>query len=78
MMEQSAQNYFSPENRVAPLGIVAMNGAEELSDKIDRDNGKRKERDSRPFDKGEAEAPQHHAPEIRHQNLYRHNDRQDL
>ena len=35
MMEQSAQNYFSPENRVAPLGIVAMNGAEELSDKIE-------------------------------------------
>ena len=34
-MEQSAQFFFSPENRVAPLGIVALNGAEELADKIE-------------------------------------------
>ena len=34
-MEQSAQFFFSPENRVAPLGIVAMEGAQELADKIE-------------------------------------------
>ena len=34
-MEQSAQNFFSPENRVAPLGIVALEGAEELAQKIE-------------------------------------------
>ncbi len=33
-MEQSAQ-FFSPENRVAPLGIVSLEGATELSDKIE-------------------------------------------
>ncbi len=34
-MEQSAQFFFSPENRVAPLGIVSLEGANELSDKIE-------------------------------------------
>lgn len=33
-MEQSAQ-FFSPENRVAPLGIISLEGATELSDKIE-------------------------------------------
>lgn len=34
-MEESAQFFFSPENRVAPLGIVSLEGANELSDKIE-------------------------------------------
>jgi len=34
-MEQSAQFFFSPENRVAPLGIISLEGANELSDKIE-------------------------------------------
>ena len=34
-MEQSPKMYFSPENRVAPLGIVALEGAEELAQKIE-------------------------------------------
>ncbi len=34
-MEESAQFFFSPENRVAPLGIVSLEGASELSDKIE-------------------------------------------
>ena len=34
-MEQKAQSFFSPENRVAPLGIITLEGAEELSEKID-------------------------------------------
>lgn len=34
-MEQSAQFFFSPENRVAPLGIISLEGATELSDKIE-------------------------------------------
>ena len=34
-MEQSAQYVFSPENRVAPLGIVSLEGATELSNKIE-------------------------------------------
>ncbi len=34
-MEQSAQFFFSPENRVAPLGIISLEGARELSDKIE-------------------------------------------
>ncbi len=33
-MEQPAQ-FFSPENRVAPLGIISLEGATELSDKIE-------------------------------------------
>ena len=39
-MEQSAQFFFSPENRVAPLGIVAMEGAQELADKIEAPQGR--------------------------------------
>ena len=35
LMEQSAQYVFSPENRVAPLGIVSLEGATELSNKIE-------------------------------------------
>ena len=34
-MDQTAQFFFSPENRVAPLGIITLEGAEELSEKID-------------------------------------------
>ena len=34
-MDQSAQFFFSPENRVAPLGIIALEGARELSAKIE-------------------------------------------
>ncbi len=34
-MEQSAQFFFSPENRVAPLGIVALEGAEDLANEIE-------------------------------------------
>ncbi len=34
-MEQSAQSFFSPEDRVAPLGIISLEGAQELSDKIE-------------------------------------------
>lgn len=34
-MEQSAQFFFSPENRVAPLGIISLEGATELSRKIE-------------------------------------------
>ncbi len=34
-MEQSAQFFFSPENRVAPLGIISLEGARELSDRIE-------------------------------------------
>lgn len=34
-MEQSAQFFFSPQTRVAPLGIVSLEGATELSNKIE-------------------------------------------
>jgi ribose-phosphate pyrophosphokinase len=34
-MEQSSKFFFSPENRVAPLGIVSLEGATELSRKIE-------------------------------------------
>ncbi len=34
-MEQSAQVFFNPGNRVAPLGIVALEGASELAQKIE-------------------------------------------
>lgn len=34
-MEQSAQFFVSHENRVGPLGIIALDGALELSDKIE-------------------------------------------
>lgn len=34
-MEQSAQFFVSHENRVGPLGIIALEGAQELSDKIE-------------------------------------------
>lgn len=34
-MEQSAQSFFSPKNRVAPLGILSLQGANELSAKIE-------------------------------------------
>ncbi len=35
LMENKAKFFFSPENRVAPLGIITLEGAEELSAKID-------------------------------------------
>jgi len=35
MEQTSAQFFFSPENRVAPLGIVSLEGASELSKKIE-------------------------------------------
>lgn len=35
MDKQQAQLYFDPSNRVAPLGIVPLAGARELSDKIE-------------------------------------------
>jgi ribose-phosphate pyrophosphokinase len=34
-MEERAQSLFSLEDRVAPLGIIALEGAEELGEKID-------------------------------------------
>nr|WP_290461121.1 ribose-phosphate pyrophosphokinase [Acutalibacter muris] len=34
-MEERAQSLFSVEDRVAPLGIIALEGAEELGEKID-------------------------------------------
>ena len=34
-MEERPQSLFSLENRVAPLGIIALEGAEELGEKID-------------------------------------------
>ena len=34
-MEERPQSLFSLENRVAPLGIIALDGAEELGEKID-------------------------------------------
>lgn len=34
-MEQTTQSFFSPKNRVAPLGIITLEGAEELAGKID-------------------------------------------
>ena len=34
-MEQAPKYCFSPENRVAPLGIVALESARELTDKIE-------------------------------------------
>ena len=34
-MEPTAQFFFSPQNRVAPLGIITLEGAEELGQKID-------------------------------------------
>lgn len=34
-MEERPQSLFSVENRVAPLGIIALEGAEELGEKID-------------------------------------------
>lgn len=34
-MDKTAQFFFSPENRVAPLGIITLEGAEELAGKID-------------------------------------------
>ncbi len=34
-MEQSAQFFVSHENRVGPLGIISLEGAQELSDKIE-------------------------------------------
>ncbi len=34
-MDKTAQYFFSPENRVAPLGIITLEGAEELAGKID-------------------------------------------
>ena len=35
MKEQTAKFFFSPENILAPLGIVSLEGASELSDKIE-------------------------------------------
>ncbi len=35
MKEQTAKFFFSPENALAPLGIISLEGATELSDKIE-------------------------------------------
>ena len=34
-MQEQTQTFFDPKNRVAPLGIITLEGAEELSGKID-------------------------------------------
>ena len=34
-MVMESQTFFSAENRVAPLGIVSLAGAQELSEKIE-------------------------------------------
>ena len=35
MEQKTTQSFFSPKNRVAPLGIITLEGAEELAGKID-------------------------------------------